>query len=170
MKLHQLLLIIATSASLTFFGCKDSHDHHGHSHGHGEDHGHSHGEHGHHHEPPHGGAPVVLGDEAYHIEFVRDEESGKLQAYVMDGHMENFVRIKAESFKIKVDGEVDPAELQLKAVANEATGEVVGDTALFEAQADWIKDTTNFTATIPVFELRGQKFENVQFKFPEGNE
>ena len=170
MKLHRLLLVFAASVSLSLFGCKDNHDHHGHSHGHGHDHGHSHGEDGHHHEPPHGGAPVVLGDEAFHLEFVRDEEAGKLQAYVMDGHMEEFVRIKAASFKITVDGEVDPAELELKAVANEATGEVVGDTALFEVQADWIKTTTNFSATIPVLELRGKKYENVKFKFPEGNE
>lgn len=113
---------------------------------------------------------MVLGDEAFHLEFVRDEEAGKLQAYVMDGHMENFIRIKAESFKVKVEGDLEPAELELKAVANDATGETVGDTSLFEVQADWLKTTTNFTASIPVFELRDQKFENVSFKFPEGNE
>jgi len=165
MKIQKLLLIPVLATSLSFFGCKDSHDH---SHA-GHDHGHDHA-HGHSHEPPHGGAPVVLGDEVFHLEFVRDEEAGKLQAYVMDGHMENFVRIKAESIMVKVEGELDPAELELKAVANDATGETVGDTSLFEAQADWLKTTTNFTASIPIIELRDQKFENVAFKFPEGNE
>ena len=28
--------------------------------------------HGHEHKPPHGGAPVELGEEEYHVEFVLD--------------------------------------------------------------------------------------------------
>ena len=38
----------------------------------------------HEHHAPHGGTPVVLGDEAYHLELVRDPAKGKLQAFVLD--------------------------------------------------------------------------------------
>ena len=47
--------------------------------------------------PPHGGTPVVLGNEAYHLELVVDAASGTLQVYVLDGEMENFVRVSAPS-------------------------------------------------------------------------
>lgn len=50
--------------------------------------------------PPHGGTPVALGDD-YQIEWVLDAPSGLLQAYFLDGEMENFVRIAAPSFELK---------------------------------------------------------------------
>ena len=139
-------------------------DHAGHDHGPAHEHKH---EHEHEHEAPHGGAAVVLGDEAFHIEIVRDGEAGTLSAYVLDGHMENFVRVTNASLAITIDGR---EALQLGAVANAATGETVGDTSQFAAGAEWLKTTTNFSAVIPMIEIRGQSFTNVAFKFPEGNE
>src|ERR1035438_8875229 len=55
--------------------------------------------HKHEHHPPHGGTPVVLGDEAYHIELVLDASAGTLQAFVLDGELENFIRSAAPSFE-----------------------------------------------------------------------
>ena len=62
--------------------------------------------HHHEHHPPHGGAPVELGEEQNHVEFVLDAPNGKLQAFVMDGELENFVRIAAPSLEVtaKVGG------------------------------------------------------------------
>src|SRR5688500_557791 len=37
-----------------------------------------HSGHGHHHTPPHGGTPVILGNEDYHLEFVLDASNGKI--------------------------------------------------------------------------------------------
>src|ERR1700735_613534 len=70
------------------------------------------------HHPPHGGTAVVLGDEENHVELVRDAAAGKLQAYVFDSEMENFLRIPAASIEIiaQVDGRLE--KLDLKAVAN----------------------------------------------------
>ena len=167
MKLLLTTCLISTLALLS--GC-DRHDH-GHDHAHGEHgHDHEHGDHGHHHEPPHGGAPVVLGDEAFHLEFVRDEEAGTLSAYVMDGHMENFVRLTNETIAIEVKlGEKSEA-LVMAAIENTATGETVGDTAHFRARAEWLLTTANFDAVIPAVEIRSQTFTNVAFSFPQGNE
>ena len=126
--------------------------------------------HKHEHHPPHGGTPVVLGEEAYHLELVRDAAAGKLQAYVLDGEMENFIRSADPSLQIVafVNGKKEP--LELKAVADLATGEKVGDTSLFEGQADWLKTTGEFDATLIGITIRGTKFDNVPFNFPKGND
>src|SRR4051812_14177878 len=54
----------------------------------------------HEHHPPHGGTPVVLGQELYHLELVREPAAGTLTAYVFDGELENFIRVKAPSLEI----------------------------------------------------------------------
>lgn len=124
----------------------------------------------HEHHPPHRGTPVVLGDELYHLEFVRDAAAGTLQAYVLDGELENFVRCAMPAFEIVAVVNGTPTTLVFQAVANPATGETVGDTALFEAHADWLKDTNEFNATLKAITVRGATFNEVAFNFPEGNE
>lgn len=124
----------------------------------------------HEHRPPHGGTPIELGDEAYHVELVLDATTGKLSAYILDGEMENFVRSAAPSFEINATVEGQPKLLTLRAVANPATGETVGDTSLFETQADWLRTTKNFDALIKSLTVRGTTFTDVDFDFPEGNE
>src|SRR5665213_759046 len=72
----------------------------------------------HHHHPPHGGTPVVLGNGAYHLELVLDAPTGRLQAYVLDAEMENFVRTAAPSIAITASVNGTARELVLAAVAN----------------------------------------------------
>jgi hypothetical protein len=118
--------------------------------------------------PPHGGTPVALGDD-YQTEWVLDAPAGKLQAFVLDGEMENFVRIAPPSFDVIAklpDGE---KALRFVAVPNSATGEKVGSTCLFEAQADWLKTTKTFDAVIQEINVEGTIFTNVAFNFPKGN-
>lgn len=116
---------------------------------------------GHVHKAPHGGTLVEVGDHAYNIELVRDAAAGKLTAYVLDGHAENFVRIKAPSIELIAITGGERKPLTLKAVANSITGETVGDTSQFEAQADWLKSTGVFAGTIPVIEIKGTPFRSV---------
>lgn len=160
--MKQLTLSLIPVFALALAGCGP----HEHNHDHDHD-GHDHGAHVHSHEAPHGGAPVVLGDEAFHLEFVRDAEAGTLSAYVLDGHMENFVRVTNAAIALRIqDGE----PLALAAIANTATGETVGDTSQFQARAEWLLTTSNFTAIIPAITIRGTTFTNVSFSYPEGNE
>jgi len=126
--------------------------------------------HRHEHKPPHGGAPVELGAEEYHVEFVRDEAAGKLQAFVMDGELENFVRIPDESLEVTAQISGHPEKLVLLPVANHATGEKVGDTSLFEAQADWLKTTATFDAVLSRVTVRNQVYTNISFSFPKGSD
>lgn len=125
---------------------------------------------GHVHHPPHGGTPVVLGDEAYHIELVLDAQAGVLQAYVLDGEMEAFIRSAAPSLEIDATVGGAPRTLVLTAVANPATGETVGDTSLFQAQADWLRTARDFDGVLRSVTLRGTTFADVKFNFPRGND
>ena len=124
----------------------------------------------HEHKPPHHGTPVVLGDEVYHVELVLDPLNGKLQAYVFDGELENFIRSSVPSFEIDATVNGAPQVLVLNAVANPATGETVGDSSLFETQADWLKTTRDFDATLKSIAIRGTTFTDVKFNFPKGND
>jgi hypothetical protein len=112
----------------------------------------------------------VLGDEVYHVELVRDGDSGVLQAYILDGEMENFIRSSAPSIEIDATFSGRTERLLLAAVANPATGETVGDTSLFQARADWLKATGQFDGVLRSVPVRGTTFSDVRFNFPRGND
>lgn len=117
------------------------------------------------HHPPHGGTLVKLGDDVYCVELVLDASAGKMQAYIFDGELENYVRIAMESFEVTAKLPGREEILLFKAVATNATGEKAGDTALFEAQADWLKKETRFDAVLKQITVKGQTFQNVAFNF-----
>jgi hypothetical protein len=102
-----------------------------------------------------------LGQEEYHLEFVLDPAAGHLQAFVLDGEMENFIRISAPSLEVtaKVGGRQE--KLLLLPVANHATGETVGDTSMFEAQDDWLKTTPVFDAILKQITVRSTTYNNI---------
>lgn len=124
----------------------------------------------HEHHAPHGGTPVMLGDEAYHLELVRDATTGILQAFILDGEMENFVRSPTPSFEIEASVGAEKPSLVFAAVADPATGETVGDTALFETRADWLKTVAAFDGVVKSLTINGTTFTAVRFNFPHGND
>jgi hypothetical protein len=126
--------------------------------------------HHHEHKAPHGGTPVELGEEEYHLELLIDPAKGLLSAYVLDGELENFVRLQQESFRIMAKNPAGDVPLSFKGVANTATGEKLGDTSLFEAQSDWLKSNSNFDGILEEIMIKGKAYRNVQFNFPKGND
>jgi hypothetical protein len=124
----------------------------------------------HEHHAPHGGTPVVLGDEAYHLELLIDRSSGELQVFVLDGEMENFIRCPMPAFDIEATVDGEKRVLTLKAIGDSATGETVGDTSFFRAQADWLKTTPGFDGMVPSIEIKGTRFTGVKFNYPKGND
>lgn len=161
-----LLTMVLTLALAT--GCREggrSHVHQDHDHGsNAEPHAHPHD-----HQPPHGGTAVVLGTEEFHLEFLLDQTNGVLRAYVLDGHLENFVRLTAPAVGLVLQLPAGEQALSLAAVASTATGETVGDTSLFSGQSDPLKGLDRFSAVIPEIEIRGRRYTNIMFQFPEGN-
>jgi hypothetical protein len=116
---------------------------------------------GHVHRAPHGGTLVELGQHAYNLELVREAATGKLTAYVLDGHAENFIRVAMPSFELIAISGGERKPLTLRAVANPTTGETIGDTSQFEAQAEWLKSVAEFPGTITALDIRGSKFTNI---------
>ncbi len=116
---------------------------------------------GHSHQAPHGGTLIEIGEHAFNLELVRDPVAGKLTAYVLDGHAENFVRTAAPAIELIAIVGAERRPLKLLPVANGATGETVGDTSQYEGQADWLKTAAEFPGTIRSLEIRGTKFENI---------
>lgn len=126
--------------------------------------------HKHEHRPPHGGTAVELGEEAFHLELVRDAAEGSMTCYVMDGHLENFIRVAAPGFTVEAEVAGTKQALEFRAVPNTATGEKEGDTSQFDAKAGWLRTATNFSGRIPGLTIRGTTFTDIRFRFPEGNE
>jgi hypothetical protein len=126
--------------------------------------------HMHHHHAPHAGTVVALGDEEYHVELVLDQATGKLQAYMLDSELENFVRSSSASIEITATVAGAPASVTLAAVANPETGETVGDTSLFEGEAAWLRARPQFDAVLKSVVVRGASYTDVKFGFPKGNE
>ena len=94
--------------------------------------------------------------------------TGKLQAFVLDGELENFVRVPAESMEIDAQVSGHEEKLNLLAVPNNATGEKVGDTSLFETQADWLKTTPTFDAVLKEITVRTKTYTNRDIQLPKG--
>lgn len=147
------LACIVLSASFLIAGCSKHSDE--------KEAGHAH----HAHKAPHGGTLVEIGEHAYAVELLRDRSAGKLTAWILDAHAENFIRLKIPALQLVAmpGGKYTP--LSLQAVANPATGETVGDTSQFEVQADWLKTADEF-AGIFTLEINGTKFEQVPYSMP----
>jgi hypothetical protein len=144
--------------TLALGGCSRGHDH---AHDHGNKEKKSHAGHAHTHDAKHGGVALVLGEEAYHIEFTYGETPGVLQAYFLDGEMENYVRVAAPSFATiaKMGDEEKP--LVFHATTNSATGETVGNSALFEARADWLVGKPLLKLSIPTITVKSSTYTNL---------
>jgi len=150
-------MILASLVVLAQAGCSGGHDH---------DHSHA----GlHHHEPPHGGAGVTLGEEEAHIEFLVDTEAGTVTAWFFTPHMERYLRIKAESFEVLVKRSDGEAKLTFMGIANAGTGETVGDTSQFVAKADWLAGVESFDALLSEVSIQGRVYRGVAFNYPKGN-
>ena len=149
---------IAVGLALVFAGCKDSHSH--------EESG-QHPAGGHAHEAKYGGKLIELGDHEANLELVVDASAGKLTAYVLDAHAENFVRLPLDSITVVAKAGATDQTLVLKPVGNAATGEKPGDTSQFEASADWIKSTPTFSVVIRELPVKSKTYRDVQTTLPK---
>lgn len=116
--------------------------------------------------PPHGGTPVALGDD-YNIEFVHEAGSNLLTGYVLDDEMEDFIRSSSRTVSIKANVGGEIRTLELRAVANPATGETEGDTSQFEGSADWLISAPKFDGILVSITIRGTTFTDIKFSFPK---
>ena len=113
---------------------------------------------------------MVFGKEMAHIEFVLDAETGKLEAWVLDGSAENGVRVPQTEIELAVEVGDRSETVTLRARSNNLSGEKPGDTSEFEASSPALVGVKEFDATITSFTVKGTEFKAVKFPFPRGNE
>lgn len=121
----------------------------------------------HHHEPPHGGSMVVLGEEVAHLELVLDSSTGTLTAYVLDSHAQAPLRLPGKPLRVEISG---GETLELLPLADELTGETKEETSTFRAQSKALEGSKGFAATLPHLEVRGQTFEGIRLQYPATGE
>lgn len=158
LRLPSALLLFLTAAVLFSTACSKRHADHAHA---TDSASSSAAPHTHAHHAPHGGTLLPLGDHLYNLEFVHDPAAGTLTAWVLDAHAENFLRSPLAAINVVIDRNGTPTPLTLAAVANTATGETVGDTSEFSAQADWLKSAAPLRLTIPILIFRDATFRDL---------
>lgn len=154
--IHSTPILLLSGFMVALIGCGAGHDH--------EDSDH----HAHAHHAPHGGALSMLGDHAFQLELVTDAATGSLTLYVLDGEAEQFVRISTAEIRGAGLAGGQEWELRFEAVANEATGESVGDSSQFTARAPELAILSNFEIRFERLDILGQIFEEVSIPYPEG--
>jgi len=108
---------------------------------------------------------VEVGDHGANLEVLLKDTT--LTVYLLDAHAENPVRVAVEQIAINVTpaGRTKALNVSLKAVANDLTGEKVGDTSQFQATVPGLASVVEFEAVIPELTLRGSTFKNIEFDF-----
>ena len=153
---------VATALGL-LIGCGDSKkDDHGHSHKDGQ--GHSHDD----HAPPHGGTPVLVEEDKFHLELVLDATAAKMQAYVLDGHLEKYVDVTETNFVLIARTSGRTEQLAFQRAPEAGSGQLPAKSSLFAAQSDWLKTAKEFEGNIPTITLEGRTLTNISFSFPKG--
>ena len=121
---------------------------------------------GHHeHRAPHGGVLVELGEHQANLEIRFDAPRGILQAWVLDAHAENFVRVAQTGLELQATAGGRTRVVDLVAVGDTMTGETVGDTSLFEAPAEWLREAKAFDGRLKAITVRGNLYEDIAFHY-----
>jgi hypothetical protein len=157
--------VVAALALLNGCGEHPTADGSGHSHAAGEAHSHAAD-----HAPPHGGTTVLVADDEFHLELVLNPAAAKLQAYVLDGHLERYVQVPETNFVIVASSGGTTERLAFQRAPEPGSGTVPATSALFEARADWLKTAKEFAGSIPTITLNGKTFTNISFPFPKGTQ
>ncbi len=124
------------------------------------------------HVAPHGGHLIELGEHFANLELVLDRATGKLTAYVLDGHAGHALRIAQERIEIRPRPGADavpgaatrPTAIELRAVQNALTGETAWNTSQFEGAAAGLEKQARFSGVVSKIEVLGRSFENVAFE------
>jgi hypothetical protein len=134
------------------------HDHDGHHH---------HGEGGHAHKAPNGGVLVEFGDEACHLEFLRDDVNASRMILFAHKFHPQEIYLQLSMAQIEVVAKVGGGErvLVFTPVANATLGNNATHSSEYEAAADWLQDTPAFEARVARLTYPGGEEHNKTFQF-----
>ena len=124
---------------------------------------------GHHHEAPHGGILIELGDHFGLMEVLHDPIKGSVNAWFLDGCADNYVRLVKQKIKLVIHGRflkksvsgTIPFELSPK--ANPLTGENKYSTSQYQLVHEQLKDVPRLKGMILNVTYKGHDFTNLTF-------
>ena len=129
------------------------------------DHEHDHAAHDdHNHAPKYDGQLVELGDHEFQVELLLEPESGKLVAYLWDGHVERAVPATMKSLTVHATVGDEKVTLELTPVAN-PYGDEAGKSSEYAGQSDKLKKIDHFDGELAAIEIAGKRFEAVAFRY-----
>lgn len=121
------------------------------------------------HTASHGGALVALkarsDPEWAHIEFVFEPGAGTLDAYVTGADAVTPVRLKQHTLPIDLYTGKSQFSLELEAVADPQTGEVMGDSSRFSVADSRLVNLPFFEAIVRAVSVNGEDIQGAMTRY-----
>lgn len=111
----------------------------------------------------------MIAEDKFHLELVLDASAARMQAFVLDGHLESYVALTETNFLLLAKADGKDQQLTFHRAAEPVSGKVPEKSSLFEATAEWLKGAKEFEGNIPTITLNGSTFTNISFSFPKGS-
>ena len=127
----------------------------------------SHKHHGHDHDAPNGGTMVEFGEDACHLEFLRDESNASrinILAYEFHPKLAN-VKIPMREILVTATFEGKTETLTFTPVVNPSFNNNSTHSSEFTANADWLKDAHEFDAVVEKLIHPGGETDKKPFHF-----
>ena len=129
---------------------------------------HEHLDAGHDHAPKFGGRLVELGDHEFQVELVHNSETGALDAYIWDGHVEVPVLCAMTALQVRASvGEKD-FTVVLGQAKNPYAKEPDGKASKYSGQHDALKGAHDFEGEIVEVSVADASFKDVAFHYYAG--
>ena len=115
------------------------------------------------HAPIYGGQLIEIGEHFAQVELVHEPGTGKLSAYIWDGHVEHARPVAMESIRITIGAYV----MKLLPVSNPLTGDEPGRSSQFEGQSERLRDVERFEGVLGRMRFGEAQFEETEFHYGE---
>jgi hypothetical protein len=113
------------------------------------------------HAPLYGGQLIEIGEHFAQVELVHESATGRLTAYIWDGHVEHPRPIAMKSIRVIVGGE----QVNLLPVSNPLTGDEPGRSSQFEGQSERLRDVERFDGALGKMRFGEAEFAETEFRY-----
>jgi hypothetical protein len=151
---------IAWMTALALVACGEQDEDHGHDHAAQVDH--------HNHAPKYGGQLIELGEHEFQVELLLYPESGKVEAYLWDGHVERAVPSAMTSMTVRAAVGGETIDVELKPAANPYADDEEGKSSKFAGQSDALKNLEHFDGELAKVTIAGKTFGAIDFHYHPG--
>ncbi|MHC4955341.1 MAG: hypothetical protein ACYTGZ_15925 [Planctomycetota bacterium] len=149
------ITVLACAIAAALVACEKPHDH-------GE---HEHLDTGHDHAPKYGGRLVELGEHEFQVELVHHADTGMLDAYIWDGHVEVPVPCAMTALQVRASVGDKDVTVVLGQAKNLYAEETDGKASKFSGQHDALKGAKDFDGELVEVTVADKSFSNVAFHY-----